>query len=253
MTAIQHYQFNVVQIRVVAKNGEPWFVASDVCAALELGNTADTIKRLDDDENTLDSIEGIQSGPGNPMVRLVNESGLYNLILGSRKPEAKAFKRWVTHEVLPAIRRNGAYALMEQEKEGLPQLATWNGLPTLLDAADPVALKLGLDSADARHMKLRLIEYVSGVIFADTLPSSVQSALVDTPYRSARRRIHQLVSEAGAKGMPKAQLTRFTQMVDRKNRDRLIQELVEAGLIAAVEQQGRAPTLYPAHLAPVPA
>jgi hypothetical protein len=78
--------------------GEPWFVAADVCRALGLGNSSDVIKRLDEDERTLVSIEGASNGLP---VNAVNEPGLYALILGSRKPEAKAFKRWITHEVIP--------------------------------------------------------------------------------------------------------------------------------------------------------
>lgn len=94
-------------IRTVMQNDEPWFVAADVCRALELGNVSMAIERLDEDERTLISIEGASNGLP---VNAVNEPGLYTLILGSRKPEAKAFKRWITHEVLPAIRKTGIYA-----------------------------------------------------------------------------------------------------------------------------------------------
>lgn len=86
--------------------GEPWFVAADVCRALGLGNSSDVIKRLDEDERTLVSIEGASNGLP---VNAVNEPGLYALILGSRKPEGKAFKRWITHEVIPSIRKTGGY------------------------------------------------------------------------------------------------------------------------------------------------
>ena len=93
-------------VRAVTLAGEPWFVAADVCRALGLGNSSDVIKRLDEDERTLVSIEGASNGLP---VNAVNEPGLYALILGSRKPEAKAFKRWITHEVIPAIRKTGGY------------------------------------------------------------------------------------------------------------------------------------------------
>lgn len=93
-------------VRAVTLDGEPWFVAADVCRALGLGNSSDVIKRLDEDERTLVSIEGASNGLP---VNAVNEPGLYALILGSRKPEAKAFKRWITHEVIPAIRKTGGY------------------------------------------------------------------------------------------------------------------------------------------------
>lgn len=93
-------------VRAVTLDGEPWFVAADVCRALGLGNSSDVIKRLDEDERTLVSIEGASNGLP---VNAVNEPGLYALILGSRKPEAKAFKRWITHEVIPEIRKTGGY------------------------------------------------------------------------------------------------------------------------------------------------
>ena len=94
-------------IRTLNIDGEPWFVASDVCKALDIGNVSMAISRLDDDErNTVNLIEGI---PGNPNKIIVNEPGLYALVLSSRKPEAKAFKRWITHEVIPSIRKHGGY------------------------------------------------------------------------------------------------------------------------------------------------
>lgn len=95
-------------VRTVLIEGEPWFVAADVCAVLAIGNPSQAVSYLDDDERseTLISNEGT---PGNPRKIIVNEPGLYSLILRSRKPEAKAFKRWITHEVLPAIRQTGTY------------------------------------------------------------------------------------------------------------------------------------------------
>ena len=88
-------------MRVVDRDGEPWFVAADVCKALEIGNPSQAIARLEDDEkmNTLISNEGAASGTSS--MAFVNEPGLYSLVLGSRKPEAKVFKRWVTSEILP--------------------------------------------------------------------------------------------------------------------------------------------------------
>ena len=106
-------------VRTLYRDGEPWFVAADVCRALEIGNPSDAIRRLDPDEYALVSIEGISRG--NTLTNIINEFGLYNLILGSRKPEAKAFKRWITHEVIPAIRRDGEYhALPQEENDDLP-------------------------------------------------------------------------------------------------------------------------------------
>ena len=85
-------------------DGDPWFVAADVCRALEMDRTQ--IRRLDDDEKGVCSIHTLG---GNQGTSIVSESGLYSLVLGSRKPEAKAFKRWITHEVIPTIRKTGGY------------------------------------------------------------------------------------------------------------------------------------------------
>lgn len=94
-------------IRIVEKDGEPWFVAKDVCNILEIKNNRDTLNKcLDEDERGVDII---YTPGGNQEMTIVSEAGLYSLILRSRKPEAKAFKRWVTHEVLPSIRKTGAY------------------------------------------------------------------------------------------------------------------------------------------------
>lgn len=98
------------EIRIVTKNNEPWFIATDVCSALDISNTSQALTRLDDDEkNTIILNEGI----GNPNKSIVSEYGLYNLILASRKKEAKKFKRWITHEVIPTIRKHGAYMTSE--------------------------------------------------------------------------------------------------------------------------------------------
>lgn len=94
------------EIRVIEQDGEPWFVAADVCRALELEDTGRATSRLDEDELTRIKIV---SGGQNREVIAVNEPGLYSLVLGSRKPEAKVFKRWITHDVIPAIRRTGGY------------------------------------------------------------------------------------------------------------------------------------------------
>lgn len=98
------FSYAIHDVRVVIQNDEPWFVGSDVMAALEIDRTQ--IRRLDSDEKGVCSIHTLG---GDQRVSVINESGLYTLILTSRKAEAKKFKRWVTHEVLPAIRRTGEY------------------------------------------------------------------------------------------------------------------------------------------------
>lgn len=103
MNQLQVFNFTGTDIRVVTKDGQPWWVAKDVCDVLDLSNPSMALKALDEDERAKLNL-GRQGE-----VNIVNEPGLYSLILGSRKPEAKQFKRWITHEVIPAIRRTGAY------------------------------------------------------------------------------------------------------------------------------------------------
>jgi len=97
------------ELRTIVLDNQPWFVAIDVCKILELSNPTVAINRLDNDEVTKFNL-GSLSGETN----IINEYGLYSLILGSRKKEAKQFKRWVTHEVLPAIRKTGGYIAGEE-------------------------------------------------------------------------------------------------------------------------------------------
>ena len=106
-SAIQEFNFNARQVRVIMKDNEPWFVAKDVCDVLELANSRETIKSLDDDELMS---EILTSGGQRREMNIISESGLYTLVMRSNKPEAKKFKKWVTSEVLPSIRKTGIYA-----------------------------------------------------------------------------------------------------------------------------------------------
>ena len=101
------------EVRTVLKDNEPWFVAADVCRALEIGNPSQAVSRLDEDEKFTTLISNESAASGKSSLSFINEPGLYSLVLGSRKPEARAFKRWITHEVVPTIRRHGMYATNE--------------------------------------------------------------------------------------------------------------------------------------------
>ena len=98
-------------VRTIVQDGELWFVASDACESLGLSNPTVSVNRLDEDERSKFNL-GRQGE-----VNMVNEYGLYNLILGSRKKDAKAFKRWITHEVVPSIRKTGSYSTIPQDKQ----------------------------------------------------------------------------------------------------------------------------------------
>lgn len=114
-SALAVFQFNTTPIRTVEKNGVVWFVANDIAKALDYAEAKDMTRVLDDDEKgrhivpTL-SADAVGRGGGDQTVTVINESGLYHALLKSRKPEAQPFRKWVTNEVLPAIRKNGRYA-----------------------------------------------------------------------------------------------------------------------------------------------
>lgn len=125
------------KVRTLNLNGEPWFVAVDVCSVLDLSNPTIAVSRLDEDERAKFNL-GRQGD-----ATIVNEPGLYTLVLGSRKPEAKAFKRWITHEVIPAIRKHGVYITDEK-------LKLFAEHPELLDA-----LMKSLYTAHAENLRHR--------------------------------------------------------------------------------------------------
>ena len=111
---MQVFKYNNNDVRTVQIDGEPWWVLKDVCGVLEISNSRMVADRLDDDEKGVSITDTLG---GRQEVTVISESGLYNVILLSRKPEARNFRRWITHEVLPSIRQTGAYltpAAMEQ-------------------------------------------------------------------------------------------------------------------------------------------
>ena len=114
---LQVFEFEIgSQFRVVDRNGEPWFVLADVCRVLEIANPSDAASRLDDDEKATLGIAEVRGAQRRTMT-IINESGLYSIILTSRKPEAKRFRKWVTSEVLPSIRKTGSYGV----RGGIPR------------------------------------------------------------------------------------------------------------------------------------
>lgn len=112
MSEITPFDFNGAQVRVLTIDGEPWWVASDICAVLDIANPPDAVARLDGvDVGQADAHNSRgQMRPTN----IVNESGLYELVIRSDKPAARPFRRWVTSEVLPAIRKTGRYEIAER-------------------------------------------------------------------------------------------------------------------------------------------
>lgn len=151
------------EIRTVTKNNEPWFVAIDVCNALDLKNPTVSVGRLDEDEVTKFNLGGL-SGESN----IVSEYGLYNLILASRKKEAKKFKRWITHDVIPTIRKHGAYMSSEVIEK------------TLSDPDYLIRLATNLKEEKAKRAlaEAQIEKDKPKVLFADTVSASNQSCLI---------------------------------------------------------------------------
>lgn len=163
MKIFENSEFGAV--RVVDMNGDPWFVARDVCECLELGNPRTSIALLDEDEkgvHTMDTPGGAQE------MSIVSEAGLYSLILRSRKPEAKAFKRWITHEVLPAIRKHGGYLTPAKLEEALTDPDTIIRLATNLKAEREKRQALEAQAAADRPK----------VVFAESIEVAKTSILV---------------------------------------------------------------------------
>jgi prophage antirepressor-like protein len=111
------FKYEGSQVRTVMQDGEPWFVAKDVCDILEINSTTFAMERLEEDE--VGSTKVTDALGREQETYIVNEPGLYSLVLGSRKPEAKQFKRWITHEVLPTIRQTGTYSTKPMSTEDM--------------------------------------------------------------------------------------------------------------------------------------
>ena len=191
MNEIQIFKNNEFgEIRTVSINDEPWFVASDICRALDIQNVTQAVQKLDDDERSMFNIG--RQGNAN----CVNEYGLYSLVLASRKPEAKKFKRWVTHEVIPSIRKHGGY-IAGQEKLSDDELLA----KALLVARSKIAEKDRLLAEKQKHIELMKPKEV----FADSVAASRQSILIgdlaklicQNGYQIGQKRLFQWMRDKG--------------------------------------------------------
>ena len=165
MQIFQNRAFGAV--RVVEHEGEPWFVAKDVCECLELTDVSKTISLLDDDEKGTNSI---RTPGGKQDMLIVSEPGLYSLVLRSRKPEAKAFKRWIVHEVIPSIRRTGGYGAL-----ALPNFR--NPAEAARAWADKEEQRL-LEEQKRLALEQKMEEVRPKVVFAESIEVAKTSILV---------------------------------------------------------------------------
>lgn len=166
---IQQFDFKGASLHTLTdKAGEPWFVAKDVCDILELGNTTNALRALDEDEKTnFTNCNVAQNGGRAPLI--ISEPGLYKLVMRSRKPEAKEFQRWVTHEVLPQIRKTGGYIPTTDADDDMTILAK--------------AVMIGQRTMEAQKQKIaeqqtRIVELEPKARFADAVAASDGTCLV---------------------------------------------------------------------------
>lgn len=212
------FSFPAYELRTVMRDGEPWFVAADVCDALGIQNITQAVARLDDDERAMFNI-GRQGDAS-----VINESGLYSLILGSRKPEAKKFKKWVTAEVLPAIRRSGRY-----EHAAAPAPTA-----TALPAPD---MERRLAAAEQQIAQLS-----RSVIRAQSRLINAQSRTLAVAARLEKREARQTIIEMERRGEPRERIVALTG----RNSNHVRQVIWQARQAGMLHNPGTAPSPAPA-------
>ena len=208
-------------VRAVTLDGEPWFVAADVCRALGLGNSRQTLSYLDDDEKgviTSDTLGGKQE------MSTINEPGLYSLILRSRKPEAKAFKRWITHEVIPSIRKTGGYIAAKPDETPEEIMAR-----ALVVANETLARhKQQLEAANAK-----IKADAPKVLFAETVQKAegdilvrqLAKLMVQRGYDIGEQRLYEIMRRDG-----------FVIKANAKDKNLPTQRSVDMGLMRSIER-----------------
>jgi len=166
MNKLQVFSYEGKEVRTIQRNGETWWVLKDVCGVLELSNARMIADRLDEDDVSLAYVT--DSMGRRQQTNIVNESGLYNVILRSDKPEAKKFKRWVTHEVLPQIRRHGAYITTSKIEEIMNDPDSWIKLLTALKE----------ERQEKERLQLQTAQDKPKVVFADAVSASDGTILI---------------------------------------------------------------------------
>ena len=180
MAKLATFSFGNQEVRTATdEHGEVWFVANDICAALGLENPRDALAKHVDAEDV--AKRDVTDNLGRPrLTNHVNESGLYALIFGSRKESAKRFKRWVTSEVLPAIRKNGYYVANESTGEHLKQLAAADAVDVVLQVVSSMKQNLRLDADDyLAVLKYSLSKYNQNL--AEIVPDELLTAASSIP------------------------------------------------------------------------
>ena len=152
-------------VRIIEQDGEPWFVAKDVCKILELSDVSMSVRTLDDDEK---GTSKVCTPGGKQMMTTISESGLYALIMRSIKPQAKTFRKWVTSVVIPSIRKHGAYMTEKTLEKAL----------TNPDFLIQLAQQLKAEQEKNKALSTKIEEDKPKVLFAEAVKTSEQSILI---------------------------------------------------------------------------
>ena len=208
MNSLSVFTYKSNSVRTIKKDGEPWFVAKDLCEILGIANSRDALTRLDDDEK--DAVGLTDSIGRNQNTAIVSESGMYALVLSSRKPEAKPFRKWVTSVVLPSIRKTGQYSIEPQptinqpNQPQLPQVTSiaLAGLEAALNGVISPGLLAGvkLNAIAALHPELN-VALDEGRKFLSHSNISQSPLLTPTELGGrlhiSARKVNQLLTEKG--------------------------------------------------------
>lgn len=169
-----NFKFEGAEVRVnTDENNNPWFVAKDVCDVLEITRHQNATRYLDEDE------KGgclVNTPSGEQKMTVVNEAGLYSLIMRSRKPEAKAFKRWVTHEVLPSIRKSGGYIAAKADET--PEMIMARAIKLADETINRQKLQLEEKDKKIAEVNKQIEENKPKVVFAESIAVAKTSILV---------------------------------------------------------------------------
>ena len=191
--SLQLFENTDWKVRVVMRDGEPWFVAKDVCDCLGVSNSRDAVARLDDDEKDVgkaDTLGGCQD------MMLISESGLYTLVMRSNKPDAKVFRKWVTGEVLPSIRKTGSYSVNQPQPQIVLPTNYLEALKALVASEEAkLALQAELTSEKEAHEKDNN-DFKTGLDILNTQKAQISSKREATAMATASSaRAHQHLAE----------------------------------------------------------
>ena len=234
MADITPFNFGAFPVRVISQDNQQWFAAADVCTALGIKNHRDSLMHLDDDEMGVVSSDTLG---GSQNISVVNESGLYALVLRSRKPEARKFAKWVTSEVLPSIRQTGGYAKQPdvrrmQHARQLAHAATLQVYQAVFDAA--------MQGDEPAHFTRLLLSFTQGpgdALAPYVKPMEAGAMLMTLPQLTQAIRTDLMLSDATLARLAAACTQRMAERAEFEARKR--ESCVPAAPQGQPAQQGR--------------